>query len=104
MSIEVEPVGYMVANHPEGPWSFRKRKGSGWFCEREVYSEDQVRQLAEQRAALLEACKLLVYWYGKRLSASVSAVPVDDMLPLEEQEPEVQIAMRAIALAQGDAA
>jgi hypothetical protein len=47
---------------------------------------------------LLDALNNLVYWHAKRFNTNS-----DELLPIEEQEAEVQQAMRAIAKATGGA-
>lgn len=69
-----------------------------------VISSDKLKALQAEAAAapdLLEALRDCVKWYGNR--ANDDFRNDDSLLPIDQQPPEIQRAMRAIAKATGDA-
>lgn len=52
---------------------------------------------------LYEALEEMVRWHGKREPALATVSGGEGLLPMEQQDEEVQAAMRALAKARGDA-
>lgn len=69
-----------------------------------VISSDKLKALQAEAAAaseLLEALRDCVKWYGNRTNDDFRND--DSLRPIDQQPPEIQRAMRAIAKATGDA-
>lgn len=97
-----------MSAHTPGPWIYRKvddkfapivqRGAEGGFSVHALTDSraDADARLIAAAPELLEALKLMVDWHAKRDEHNA-------FLPIESQEPEIQVAMRAIAKATGEA-